>query len=212
MSSKLDRSQIVAGAGLVASIFTALVKKVREQGGTDEDIHRLARPDGEEVLAEVARVIVGSACQTFKILVDYGKSLQEMIAAGNYDWVDGDITAEDFPTQGSGQQKIEVVLFHFNKRMTSEGAISEIKRAGCRPARIEELLALGASQPELQKQFPIVALGSSRRFPGGVHGVPYLDWFSAKRHLHLDWFGVGWGPECRFAAVPTIFPRNYPVS
>ena len=67
MASKLDKSMIVAGAGLVASIFTALTKKVREKGGTDEDIHRLVRPDGEEILDKVADLIVTVKRQVFKV-------------------------------------------------------------------------------------------------------------------------------------------------
>jgi len=74
-------------------------------------------------------------------------------------------------------------------------------KAGYRPAPIEDLLALGASQPELQKKFLIVALGSQWRSPDGDLSVPVLDWDGAERYLGLDWLGRGWGASCRFAAV-----------
>jgi hypothetical protein len=67
MASKLDKSIIVAGAGLVASIFTTLVKKVREKGGTDEDIHRLSTPDGESILEEIADIITKYNRRVFKV-------------------------------------------------------------------------------------------------------------------------------------------------
>jgi hypothetical protein len=76
-----------------------------------------------------------------------------------------------------------------------------MEKAGYRPARIEELLALGASQPELQKEFPIVALASVWRGPGGDRRVPYLRWDVAGRRLDLSWFEYGWTGDYRFAAV-----------
>jgi hypothetical protein len=35
------------------------------------------------------------------ITVDYDKTLQDMIADGNYDWVNPDITAKKFPVEGA---------------------------------------------------------------------------------------------------------------
>jgi len=201
MSSKLDKSAIVGGAGLVASIFTMLVKKVREAGGTDEDIHRLATPEGENLLAKIAYLIVGNVRQTFKVLVDYSKTLAEMIQAGHYDWVNSDITSDHFPVKGSGQQEKEVVLFHFGRNISSDDAIAEMTKAGYRPAKVEELLDLGASQPELQKQFPIVGLGSAWQHPNGHRYVPSLYWFDAKRNLDLLWFESDWDEDYHFAAV-----------
>jgi undecaprenyl-diphosphatase len=51
-------------------------------------------------------------------------------------------------------------LFHFNRDISSEDAIAEMDKDGFRPATLAELLALGEAQPELQKQFPIIALSS----------------------------------------------------
>ena len=39
---------------------------------------------------------------TSLITVDYGNSLQAMIAAGKYDWVNSGITAKRFPVEGTG--------------------------------------------------------------------------------------------------------------
>ena len=201
MSSKLDKSMIVAGAGLVASIFTALTKKVREKGGTDEDIHCLARPDGEEILDKIADLIVAVKRQVFKVLVDHTESLQEMIKAGQYDWVNDDITNDHFPIKGSGQEEKEITLFHFNRSISSNDAIAEMKKAGYSLALIEDLLALGATYKELQKQFPINALGSVWRDPCGDRYVPYLFWDGLERDLRLLWFVRGWIEYWRFAAV-----------
>jgi len=201
MSSKSDKSQVVAGAGWLASIFISLAKKVMEQGGTDKDIHRLATPDGEKILDEIAKLIVGASRQSFKVLVDYTKTLAEMIRAGSYDCEGFDINSENFKVVGQGQQEVEVVLFHFNRETNTEDILLKMERAGYRPARIEELLALGAKHPNLQRQFSIVAFGSVWWNPDGYHAVVYLTWHDVKRDLGLNFTENCWFEDYRFAAV-----------
>lgn len=195
------KSDIVSGMGLALSIITNLVGKVKKAGGTDKDIHCLATPDGESILEEMARIIVGAKRQLFKVMVHYTKSLKEMIEAGQYDRVNGDITSDHFPVKGTGQKEVEITLFHFNRSISSDDAIAEMKKTGYRPALIEELLALGAEQKELQKQFPIVAFGSVWPNPRGFRHVPSLLWLDAERDLDLDWFEGDWLEDWRFAAV-----------
>ena len=139
--------------------------------------------------------------QTFKVLVDYVKSLREMIQVGKYDWVNDDITSDHLPITGSGQEEKEITFFHFNRRISSDGTIAEMEKAGYRPALVEELLALGAAEKELQKQFPINALGSVWQSPRGYRRVPYLVWAGGGRILSLAWFGGAWDGRWRFAAV-----------
>lgn len=194
------KSDIVSGMGLALSIITNLVGKVRKAGGTDEDIHCLATPEGETTLEKMANIIVGAKRQTFKVLVDYTKSLKQMIKAGKYDWVNNDITNDHFHITGSGQKEVEITLFHFNRGISSDGAIAEMEKAGYRPAFVEELSALGAAEKELQKQFPINALGSVWRCPCGGR-VPSLHWRGAERRLGLSWFEGGWAEHWRFSAV-----------
>ena len=61
-----------------------------------------------------------------RIAVDYGKSLQEIIAEAKYDWVNGDITAKHFPLVGKGVVQFEPKIFHFGKAMSSKGAARAI--------------------------------------------------------------------------------------
>ena len=157
--------------------------------------------DGLQVLIE-GRGEKSSLIESIhKVTVDYTKSLAEMIEAGKYDWKYSDITQEHFPVQGQGREEKDVVLFHFGRYISSGDAIAEMAKAGYCPVQIQELLAFGGANPELQKQFPIVALGSVWRDPGGRRHVPYLDWHDRGRGLSLGWFGSGWGGDYRFAAV-----------
>lgn len=132
--------------------------------------------------------------------VDYGLSLAAMIQLGKYDWMNSDITAERFPIKGEGQKNVQFELVHFNRGISSEDAAAEMKKRGLRPARIEELLSFGAKYPELQLQFPIVALGSVAEFGGGQR-VAYLYRGDARRYLDLRWWSGGWGARCRFLVV-----------
>ena len=131
--------------------------------------------------------------------VNYSRTLKEMIIAGNYDWINGDIKEKNFPlpTELLGKKiTASNKLFHFNRSISSENAISEMNKAGYRPATLAELLALGEAYPEQQKEFPIVALGSI-----WCRTVPGFGFVDFERRLGLAWFGIGWEYNYRFLAV-----------
>jgi len=139
------------------------------------------------------------------LTIDYGQSLHQMIAAGRYDWINGDVTSERFAVVGEGIVQFAWKVFHFDCDMLSEKAIGAIRSADVtnpwRPARIEHLLAFGAKHREEQRRFPILALASVAR----VHGVRYVPCLSrdgcARRHLSLPWWHSGWNRSCRFLAT-----------
>ncbi len=196
-----SRSELLSGVGAGFEILKAIVDAVLARGGTDENVREILR--NGDIPDQIAELLVQSSViqATYSVVVDYTKSLSQMVKAGKYELVNSNIIADHFPIKGEGQQEVEVTLFHFGRTMSSEEVISELKKAGYRPARIEELLALGAERPELQKQFSVVALGSVWRSPVGGRSVPCLDWCAAGRNLRLRWLGFGWGGGWRFAAV-----------
>jgi hypothetical protein len=132
--------------------------------------------------------------------VDYSRSLEAMIAAGNYDWTNSDITAKRFLVAGSGIEQFEIKLFHFDRPMSSETAVETIKAAGWEPGQIEHLLAFGEKYPQEQRKYPIIALGSVVEVDGR-HYVPYLYRDDARRSLRLNWWAYDWHGLCRFLAV-----------
>ncbi|OGD67124.1 hypothetical protein A2442_01870 [Candidatus Campbellbacteria bacterium RIFOXYC2_FULL_35_25] len=148
-----------------------------------------------------AVTVVSYITHTFTILVDETKTVEELVVEGNYDWSDSNVTSKNFPRSEEGtKDKKEVALFHFNKTMTSEDVIAEMKKDGYRPATIFELLALGVTQPELQRGFPIIALGSDCTFDGSRH-VAYLYESAGGRNLHLLWLDNDWNDYCRFVGL-----------
>ena len=141
---------------------------------------------------------------TGSIAVDDSKSLQDMMADGNYDWVNPAITPKGFPITAVGIVQFETKVFHFNRYISSEDAVEAItaddRRHFWEPAKIEGLLAYGMKNPNGQRQYPIVGLGS---FAGvlGSRYVPYLYGHGAGRGLDLLWWDVVWYGHFRFLAL-----------
>jgi hypothetical protein len=131
------------------------------------------------------------------LTVDYGLNFKAMIAAGRFDWTTPDITAKRFPITGTDIMQAEAKLFHFDRYLSSEDAVAAIKAEDpenpWEPAKIEYLLSFGTSNPDEQRRYPIVALGSVAR----VRGVPCLRGGGGERSLRLYWWDVGY----RFLAV-----------
>jgi hypothetical protein len=92
-----NKSALVGGARLAAAIWLKLDSAVREAGGSEEDLHRLATDEGDETIKLVAALIVGK-------LFDgdpYPARFQAAIAACNFDWVHA--TPEKFPERVFGE-------------------------------------------------------------------------------------------------------------
>lgn len=132
--------------------------------------------------------------------VDYNLSLEQMIAVGNYDRSNRNITAKRFPLKGIGKVELEPKLFYFGRKMSSNDVIAEIEKEGFRPCTIEELLAIGEQHPELQREFPLVELGSLAEVDG-LRRVAYLSRGYLKRGLSLGWFDCEWTGVFRFPSV-----------
>ena len=142
--------------------------------------------------------------EEIKLTVDYTKTVEQAITDGNYDWKNDDIIVKNFPISPEMiGKKVEVTtkLFHFNCDISSNDVISEMDKGGYRPATLMELLALGTLFPELQRQFPIVALGSAWRDVDNLRYVPFLGVDASRRRLYLYLFDDDWLTICCFLGV-----------
>ncbi len=84
--------------------------------------------------------------KTHTVIVDYNKSLKEMIALGDFDGVDPEIIeVEPFIIQGTDQRTMELYLAIFNRHPVSDNeATDKLRNDGFEPAGIEFIIALGA--------------------------------------------------------------------
>ena len=181
-----------------AAVLRALPRDI------DSDV-ALSWTKNGELLARILREALTPngkpAGNTYPLSVDYDLSVENAVKLGQYNWTNGDITGKNFPTTRTGKVEVVVELIRFNCAISTKDAQRELDQRGYRPAELHELLAFGEKYPELQRQFPIVALGSVWRGRVGSRGVPYLYGFGSGRRLGLHWIGCDWGEVYRFAAV-----------
>jgi len=198
------KSEFLSAFGTALEIWKKIVEAVMSAGGNDDDLRRLlSNPDQ---VAQIAQMIVRSSStslESYPITIDYDQSLADMVAAGKYDWINPDITAKHFPIKGKGTVETERVLVHLNRQATTKQVEEHLAAQDLEPARIEHLLAFGAANPELQREFPIIALGSSWVRPYGFRDVPFLVRDGSERDLLLSWDAPGylWPESCRFLAL-----------
>ena len=138
----------------------------------------------------------------YPITVDYSKTLEEMIAAGKYDYVNSEITSINFPipSDKSGSKNPEAIILHFNKRIDTEKLLKILNRKGFRPGTLPELLAFGAKYPEAQIRHWVIALGSSWQDSGGGRRVVWLGGGVGHRPAALDDRRSWWVRSARFLA------------
>ncbi len=199
---------MMMGAGWIGSLTSKLSKALRKKGVSYEQIHELVK-DGEaqdalvEKIAGVLAEVMQQAKNLFRVTVDYSLTLEQMIAAGRYDWKNSDINQKNFPIPPSkrGKEDVVIELKHFNRTMDSDEVIRELDKDGFRPANVFELQAFAETYPEKQREFPIVALGSVWRHWGGSRSVAGLCGAADRRDLDLRCFDSRWHSDYRFAAV-----------
>ncbi len=135
-----------------------------------------------------------------RIFVDYTRPLADLIKAPGFDWVNSDITEKHFPITNRPNGDVEMKIFHFNRDMGSDEAIREMEKRGYRPAELPEALAYAKANPDEQRKYPILILGSVWRHWDGRRDFPYLWDGGSGRRLSLDWFDDEWRSGCRFLA------------
>ena len=144
-----------------------------------------------------------------KLTVDYSKTVEQAIADCKCDLNSRDIIIKNFPISPEmigNKADITNRLFHFNRhirseRISSENIIEEMDSWFCRPATLMELLALGATHPELQREFRVVALGSIWRDSRGICLVPFLGVHGVMRKSYLNPFDCDWDAGFRFLGI-----------
>ncbi len=170
-------------------------------------------------IAEVIQRIQGKTIfekaknEEINLLVDYSLSLQEMISAGGYVRIHGKINKNNFyfPNElKSKKVSVSARLFHYNIPISSQDAINKIDKAGFRLATLAELLSLGSKYPELQYQFPIVALGSLEMDVYGALSAPFLGVSDYDRKLDLYCYSFEWKKHYRFLAIRKLSDQLIP--
>ena len=96
-----------------------------------------------------------------------------------------------------------IVLVHFDRTMTVDEALVELEHRGLRPAELPELLGLAEAHPNLQHQYPIVALGTESfgNAHGQVKSYPEITGNDRVRRFKTHICTYPFSAHTRFAAV-----------
>ncbi len=202
------KSDFLKSYGKMFEIIRALVNAVLQAGGDDGDLERISTDKSlQRAIAELIVAGKGKVAwlvMTIRETVTFS-NLEAAISAGKYDWVNGDARKESawshiVPLEQE-QAESEILVVHPNKEMTSEEVESWLDSQGLRSGNLYHLLKVGETQPELQNEFPIVALGSVRLNAFGDRVVACLYRGSYGRNLNLLWLHDWWNARCRFVAA-----------
>lgn len=188
------KSEFIKAFGKAFEVFQAIINMVLDLGGSDEEVGRLITD--KDRVRQIAELIIGKAATPI-IQVAWSLVLPWIIAACKFaSYVNGDITAANFPYQPGDLTISDVVIVKIERTMSTPDVLKLLDDKGLRPARLMELLWWWLTHPAEQSNCLVVALGSV------WHGfVPYVIGGGGSRELNLDTVGYDWDTRCAFAAV-----------
>jgi len=96
----------------------------------------------------------------YTVQVDYTQSVEDLLKAGQYTWVQYLVSSSSFPGAEGGQSTLSAVLVPFSPQADLAQFLGSAP-AGMRPATLKELLAFGDTYRDVQRKLPVLALGTS---------------------------------------------------
>ena len=115
--------------------------------------------------ASLSASAVFNSNQPYTVQIDYAQSISDSLQGGGYNWVDKQVNDADFPDSTTGTASLTAVLVPYDTSMSIDAFTKAQADAGYRPATLKELLAFGKANPDLQKDAPIIALGTTAQIP-----------------------------------------------
>lgn len=137
-----------------------------------------------------------------KIVVDYSTHIINLIQKGKYDKVNPLIYQALFKvTSKEGKYELPINVVRTTTPHSAEGLTNLFKNKCLRHASTEEILTLGFTYPDMQRDSIIVGLNAVCTF-GENKFVLYLSGNNEKREISLAPIKLKdeWGTHCRFLA------------
>lgn len=138
-----------------------------------------------------------------RLTVDTTKSLKDLIAECNFDWVSPDINDENYPIENKGVYEIEAKIFKIDRVTEQKDIILQMQEKGLRVTTLPELLAW---EKEHKSDFVVALCGSSLAFL--VRGS------AGKRRLYIRIPSghAPWAPHCDFLGVYESSTQTFDTS
>lgn len=151
------KHNLTSSVGFVSVLLSngIFIKYYRKQFLQKEDVLKENNLVAEENPVETKEVITTKEEETYYLEIDPKENPKELILKGNYDWQNDDIN-----DKFSFNKEYRVTAKIFDYEGNTDEAIQTMRSEGFQPATAFELLAFGATYPEVQRKFPIMALGT----------------------------------------------------
>ena len=175
---------------------------VREAGGEDKVRRILSGEFKIQFLSTTAKGVVVQEPSNQFMTIRPNLVFGDRIKRGKYDWVNSNLMEEKFPVTADQVGEWEWKLFRFRRRrkIFSGDAILLVEKDGFEPAQIGHILTFGEINPEEQRKYPIIGLGSVAKVYLD-RSVPVLWADCDGRGLGLGWFDHSWHSNYRFLGV-----------
>ena len=182
-------------------IISVLSEAVRRHGGNRDDLRCLLTD--ESLANRIAKIIVSWSHSVFDVVMNYASLSSDLIAVGRHNVVDEEIRHRNFPLVGRGVKTIRVRLYSFSKVISGPAVLGYFKARNIRAAKSEELFAFTAQHPEMEKAYPLVALGNPWRVEDDTVRVTCAMEVDGVRRLETILLEHKFDPIYRFLGVPT---------
>jgi len=184
-----------------------VVRRAREGSidpdGTNAGLQLLI--EGKRIISAEPRIkrIRGEKMEIYPTSVNYDLSIAELVQACDLGWVDDNINDNNFPVVGIGTMDFSLVLVSLGWLATEREIWEYMHQRNLWPADFKQQLAFGATFPDKQLEFTIVAFGSVWVNSNGFRRVAYLFGNGGQRKLGLSFAypGSQWNEYYRFLAV-----------
>ena len=215
-----DIFDMMSGMGVGMAILQALTDEMEDAGLPLTTLHRLVKTGGMSVVeAMVATMaeefgLLGELNGGHSITIDRSLTVEGMVLSARFDRRNADISSRNFPLElANTREETEVDLLSFDQDtpvfgkqddhdVSTNRVLGTMRLKSLRPAKLAEILAFGAQYPDLQREFPIIGLGSRCDFSRVLY-CPVLCGDGLERELDLRFYDNDeWDPNHRFLAVP----------
>lgn len=113
----------------------------------------------------------------YSVVVDYDKSLMELIRDSDLSTYGSGSFTHKFPHDGAGKAKRRFQLISLNPSpVTLTQALAGLQRPGQRPATAKELVAFVAKYPKILRHRPVVAVGTIVEESAGFSSIAAAEW------------------------------------
>lgn len=201
-----SKSALGGALGLITLVTTKVMASIKEHGeeillGLSED--KLG-PVVDRFVAELV-ALAKAASNIFRINVGGNRTTEQVVAAGNYQYVNPWINSQNFPwRRRQGKRTVELVDMAehgFPSTYSFADSLTVLQKLGLDRPVYEDGLLFGEQHPEKQREHSIMFPHEPVTDADGIPDVVFLWCDGGNRELDLDWTSHRWDSDVRVAGV-----------